>query len=299
VDTFTPSITPTICVSGILGNTGGSSSQFSGGSTIYASRYELLQDGTVYNMNVYIESAPPGSEIMVGIYTDAAGQPDSLVVPSWPQEVSAGWNEIDIPTIFMAKGFYWLAVQGQTAVSIFYTPGGATDGVATSNIFGTLPDPFGSISNQARQWSLYADFCADAGYLVTATVTPTTTPTYTVTPVVSPTATQTSTPTPTATQQPMPTPAPNDSYVYPLPAEDEANFVFGLSEAADVTVSIFDFAGNLVAEKTGAGTVSSINTITVDTSRLSTGIYYYIITAVPSGGTPVRLKVNKFIIKRQ
>jgi len=278
----------------VLGNNTGDSTTTSGGSTLFTSRFDLVQPATILRLHVWVASG--SGMIITGIYSDNAGQPESLVTFSMPQDSVIGWNTVDIVT-HLPAGHYWLAVEAQFGVALYYTDTSMTTGegsVRVGNTFGTMPDPFGSGTAQAdRVWSIYADFCPDIGYLVTATGTPTITETYTVSP--------TSTVTPTAMPPGIPTPD-DQAYVYPMPAfGNNVHFVFILSQpAVEVTIDIFDFAGNLVREEKEPGTftVGANSSLPVDLRRLRTGIYFYLIKTRTVSGDGDKIPVKKFIVKQ-
>jgi hypothetical protein len=302
-DTFTPSqtLTPTptetICPAGIFGNDSYNTTQICGGSSLYASRFELLQNATIQKLYVYVESG--SGMIMAGIYTDLSGQPDTLYYPCVPQECMPGWNEFNISFLHLNAGYYWIAIQAQSGIRIGYTSGAPSGaGVSTSNIFGTFPDPFGDATPLTRLWSVYAKFCPDVGYLVTATITPTNTQTFTITPTPTNTLLLTVTPTVTFTPEGPPVPKEGQAYVYPLPADSKITFVYSLTEDASVTIYVFDFAGNLIKEIKHDGINSNINKCEIETSKLSSGVYYYLIKAKTVSGKEIKFKLNKFIIKR-
>jgi hypothetical protein len=300
--TFTPTITATGCTMGVFGNNSGSNIQLSGGSSLYASRFELLQDALVLQLNVYISSG--SGMVMAAVYSDNSGSPGSLILPASPVLCSTGWNTIDIPSLPLSAGFYWLAVEAQPGVGFYYNDAQPGEGVVISNTFGTLPDPFGTgFVQESRSWSIYADFCPNAGYLVTATATPTISETWTVSPTftITPDVTTTYTATPTPTLPPgLDLPASNDSYVYPLPASASVTFVFSLQEQADITISIFDFAGNYIRTVAVAGVMPSdtAQVSGIDISRFSTGTYYYLIKARGVSGKTLKFKLNKFVVRK-
>jgi len=295
--TLTQSPTETVCVPGIFGNNSFNAIQVSGGASLYASKFELLQDAVVRKIYVYVESGV--GKIMAAIYTDVLNKPDTLYYPCSPIDCTIGWNEFDVPLIHLNKGYYWLALQAEAGIQIRYVsdmPSGS--GVSTTNIFGTFPDPFGECSLLTRLWTIYAEFCPDAGYLVTATITPTITETstvtltYTITPAIS------STPTITPTLEGPSIPKKGQAYAYPLPAKDNITFVYSLNEEADVAVFIFDFAGNLVKKIECYGKADELNKCTASVLKLTPGVYYYLIKAKTKSGVDIKYKLNKFIIKR-
>jgi hypothetical protein len=295
-DTATPSITMTAtlfisptptqqCQIGMLGNSSWTNTKISAGSSLYASSFDLVQGATMMNIHVNVVSG--SGNIIVAIYSDTAGQPDSLVLPSSPQGAVVGWNTVSMPVMSLPAGRYWLALQATSGLGITYSNTSPSySGVSTANSFGMLPDPFGPAAPMANRWSIYSDFCPDLGYLVTPTITPTAAPTGTITPTPQPGGD---------------TPDSGDSYVYPLPVASKATFAFIVPNAvtADVTIHIFDFAGKLARTLTQnmnvTGTVSKAET---DLSALSPGIYYYILEAKTDTGNTIKYKTGKFIVKR-
>jgi hypothetical protein len=142
-------------------------------------------------------------------------------------------------------------------------------------------------------WSIYAEFCPDIGYLVTATITPTIAITSANTMFLTPS------PNFTSTQEGPQVPREGQSYVYPLPADSKITFVYSLTADAVVTIYIFDFEGNMIKpEIKTTGVNSSINRTELPTNNLAPGIYYYLIKAKTNTGKEIKFKLNKFIIKR-
>jgi len=149
----------------------------------------------------------------------------------------------------------------------------------------------------------------------TLSSTPTITQTSTITPTFSnsPTITQTSTSTITATitltftitQTATVTPTfilkevvEENSYCWPQPANRELNIVYGLNTSANISINIYNAAGNFVGNINDSSAISNFNTVKIDVSRFSPGIYYYIIKAKTNDGKEIKFKVNKFIVER-
>ncbi len=93
-------------------------------------------------------------------------------------------------------------------------------------------------------------------------------------------------------------PGSNDSIVYPIPAQNTATFMFTLNEDSDVTISIFDIAGNLADRESGRVPASDTAKMTVNVTKLKAGPYYYFISAKADSGAVTKYKLNKFIIKK-
>ncbi len=64
------------------------------------------------------------------------------------------------------------------------------------------------------------------------------------------------------------------AYVYPNPAQNEAVIRYWLGDAAVVTISVYDIAGNLVAESSGPGIAGVYNEWTWDCADAASGVYY-------------------------
>lgn len=75
------------------------------------------------------------------------------------------------------------------------------------------------------------------------------------------------------------------AYVYPNPAKGEAVVRYWLGEAAVVSISIYDIAGNLVTEAAGPGTGGVFNEWTWSCADVASGVYYarVEVTAVVGG----------------
>lgn len=304
IDTLTPTITETQCPAGILGNGSSAGTNALNANNLYGSRFDLLQRGTIYNINLYI-SAGVGNFVM-GIYSDLLGHPNNLLMATTPQVIVAGaWNTIEIPFNVFEPGSYWIVFQASGSGIYFrYQNSAADSGMYISNMYGSFPDPFvDTPSYTSRAFAAYANFCPETGSLITATITPTITETQTYSPTVTATPQFTSSMTPTITMTPTIAYAnpDDDAYAFPLPASGTLSFCYNLAEAAtEVAISIYDFAGNYVMTHTEPSGISGKNiSQVVDVSRLRPGIYYYLIKAKGVSGSDMKIKVKKFIIKRQ
>jgi hypothetical protein len=140
-------------------------------------------------------------------------------------------------------------------------------------------------------------------YTATITLTETMTYTLTYTYTVTDTGTQTNTPTITATLTITPTAAyvkagAGESYVCPQPASTVLYVMYGLYEDAQVKIYIYNTAGMQVADFSVSGIASGTNMATIDLSKFSTGIYYYIMKARSPSGRVADFKVNKFMVAK-
>ncbi len=135
--------------------------------------------------------------IQVGLYSDNAGQPDTLLSSSSPSWITLGgaWRTVDIPDVVIpGAGTYWLAFESANSpnwVNISNTPLLSGTHYRKVNTFGTLPASITSPEVWLSDWSIYANYCRPAGAL---TDTPTVTPSPTPTPTLTFTGTPTDTP---------------------------------------------------------------------------------------------------------
>ena len=190
-DTFTP--TPVCCNPLTFGKTDAGSSNEGYPSWVISNKYTAAQDGTASSISIYV-FGNAGSQVQVGIYSDSSG-PHTLLAMSAPTVTAAGWNTITIPDTAISAGTsYWIAMQTQGVLTIAYDTGTAGSAVSTAstNPFGTFPDPFGPQATSSELFSMYVNYCPLSCNTATFTLTPTPsatpsfTPTFTFTPVSTP-----------------------------------------------------------------------------------------------------------------
>jgi hypothetical protein len=121
--------------------------------------------------------------------------------------------------------------------------------------------------------------------------------THTITETFTPNMTQTFEAIASATPE-LPNPDANDSYVFPQPALDTATFVFPLDAASQVTIVIYDFAGNQVKSAVFAGVADRRNKAVVDVASLRPGPYFYMLKVKPITGPEKKYNLEKFYVKR-
>ncbi len=157
-----------------FGNTAvGASSDVFSAERKRVSRYELPVSGSITKLSIYLApTATSGQQLLRGlIYSDSGGTPETLLGASealtFNSTDAAGWYELTFPTpLSLAAGNYWIGVMS-----------GATGGVAgfrynsvsgsrdyNSNAYASGPsNPFGSVSTDSEQMSLYATYTSSAG----------------------------------------------------------------------------------------------------------------------------------------
>ncbi|HQV93738.1 MAG TPA: hypothetical protein PLA27_07610 [Anaerolineales bacterium] len=202
--TFTPtssSGTFNIGETTVLGNA------YSGlGNQLLAQQVALSQTATIQSLSYYVSTA--GGQMRLGIYSNVASGPGSLMAQTTAFTPVTGWNTQAVVTpTQLTAGTYWLAFLPQNnTLAGRVNPSG--EGRYYSYTFGAMPATYStSPTNSAFTFSFYATFSTGAVASNTPSITPlptnspTRTPTLTNTPIVP---TNTSTLTATITNTPLP-----------------------------------------------------------------------------------------------
>ena len=131
-------------------------------------RYALAEPGTVTKLTVYlVPTATSGSQVMKGIiYADTGTAPGALVAVTeqftFKSTNVAGWYELLFSApVKLAAGNYWIGVMtGATAgVAAFRWDSVAASRDWNTNTFASGPsNPFGTVTTDAEQTSLYATY---------------------------------------------------------------------------------------------------------------------------------------------
>lgn len=160
-----------------------------------ASRFQLLQSGSMQSITVYFASS--GFNAKTAIYKDNNGVPSALLAQSNSQAVTKiGWNTFTISQTSLQPGYYWLCVVSSNPSSIgAMTPTSTNSHVwKTSTYSEDYPSTFGTANGYEKTvTSIYATY----------TVTPSAS-TPTTSPVPTPTATPTTTPSSATNLEPIP-----------------------------------------------------------------------------------------------
>ncbi len=119
-------------------------------------------------LNVYLApTATAGEQVIKGlIYSDAGGKPETLLGVSealtFKSTNAAGWYALPFASaVKLAPGNYWIGViTGATAkVAGFRFDSVAGSRDYNANVYGSGPtNPFGAVTTDAEQTSLYATF---------------------------------------------------------------------------------------------------------------------------------------------
>src|SRR5947209_601037 len=70
--------------------------------------------GTASAINLYLDAQSTASTVVVGLYSDTGGQPDSLLAAGTTASPQPGaWNSIDVDSVLISAGStYWVTVLG-------------------------------------------------------------------------------------------------------------------------------------------------------------------------------------------
>ena len=150
-------------------DTGATSNNINAGD-IKAYKYTLSVPGTVVSLSIYIASYAAGAKIRVGVYSDSAGAPNTLVAGGDEWTVNAtGWKTITLATpVYFAAADYWISFLNEktpgTAIGLkATTPAGTQRFKATTN--DTMPAtwPSGDSSSSYND-SFYMTYVQIEGY---------------------------------------------------------------------------------------------------------------------------------------
>jgi hypothetical protein len=104
----TPTTTPTVGCEA-MGNTLTSEQETTyPNSNLWAVRCVLDQAGTLTEVRFRLDDGN-GLSGRVGLYTNVASQPVSLLVQSAEANLVSGWNNVDVPDTALDAGIYWIA----------------------------------------------------------------------------------------------------------------------------------------------------------------------------------------------
>ena len=104
--------------------------------TAEAFQTTAISSGNVQSLALFLDSTSTVSQVVAGLYADAAGHPGSLLSQGIsPQLVPGAWNTISIPTTSVTAGrAYWIAILGTTSGNMVVREGaGASCSSETSS----------------------------------------------------------------------------------------------------------------------------------------------------------------------
>ena len=104
--------------------------------TAEAFQTTAISSGNVQSLALFLDSTSTVSQVVAGLYADAAGHPGSLLSQGIsPQLVTGAWNTIALPTTSVTAGqAYWIAILGTTSGNMIVREGaGASCSSETSS----------------------------------------------------------------------------------------------------------------------------------------------------------------------
>ncbi len=150
---------------------GASSEQFAANRK-RVNRYALPTAGSVTKLSIYLApTGTSGAQVLEGVlYADSAGKPGALLGTTNPITFSstqaAGWYDLTFPSpVSLTAGNYWIGVLTGTTADV---AGYRYDSVSASrdynsNTYTSGPsNPFGSVTSDNQQTSLYATYTPSA-----------------------------------------------------------------------------------------------------------------------------------------
>jgi hypothetical protein len=137
------------------------------------SEYSLPVVGSVSKLSVYLApTTVSGQQVLEGIlYANASGAPSGLLATTAPLTFSStnapGWYDLSFPApLKLAAGSYWIGVitgeTGKVAGFRYDSVAGSRDYNANTYTAGPS-NPFGSVTTDSEQASLYATYTAGEG----------------------------------------------------------------------------------------------------------------------------------------
>jgi hypothetical protein len=85
------------------------SSAAPGGAEVY--KTSATASGTVSSISLNLDTSSDASGLEVGIYSDVAGQPSTLLTSGRTNSPAAGWNQVTVPSAQLEAGkAYWIAL---------------------------------------------------------------------------------------------------------------------------------------------------------------------------------------------
>jgi hypothetical protein len=145
-------------------------------------RYTLAATGAVGKLSVYLApTATAGEQLIEGvIYADSAGKPQALIAVSeqlsFKSGNAAGWYDLPFAAaVKLPAGNYWIGLITGAASNIAafrYDAVAAARDYNANSYAGGPTNPFGSVSTDNEQASLYASYSPEEGPPAPVNVSP-------------------------------------------------------------------------------------------------------------------------------
>ncbi len=133
--------------------------------TQVATQVTLPQNGTVTSISAYLGSSDEANDTRFAIYTDVAGEPDTLIVQTetvrGPDSTADVWVTLNLPPTALTAGTYWLALafEDKDQEYFFDSEGGETRHRVNDAVnLGYLATWGTSSTSNNRKVSIYASY---------------------------------------------------------------------------------------------------------------------------------------------
>lgn len=141
----------------------GGSTSTRGGNTVTGSKFTLSDSATVTQMSWYGANAGVNTNAVVGIYTNSAGAPGTLLGTSSATAINSAtpqWWTFTI-SLALSPGDYWLCFLPQGTVDYYWDNVANASVVDNSGVtYPTFSSPFSVDATQSREVSIYATYTA-------------------------------------------------------------------------------------------------------------------------------------------
>lgn len=159
---------------------------------LWMTKITALGSGPLQTIGINFQSNSAGGNIVLGIYSDNSGSPNSRLGQSSPTALAAGWNDLSITGVTITQGVsYWLAESPQNSNNPVYYKTGSTSlsNYQNYNYNGVLPDSSGDPNANDHTFNMRMTY--GTGTTTTTTASSTTTTAATTTTATGPSTTTT------------------------------------------------------------------------------------------------------------
>ncbi len=118
----------------------------------------LTAPSTLQSLSFYVTVA--GGQLVLGLYSDAAGKPSALQAQTAAFTPTVGWSTVPTTSPTLPPGQYWLAYLPQSNTLSFVKATTIAGNIHCAQTFGALPGTFPTTGQAASgsQWSFYGTF---------------------------------------------------------------------------------------------------------------------------------------------
>jgi len=126
--------------------------------SINGMRFLCGQGGSLAKIEIYFQEASPSGNARLGVYSDNAGVPNTLLLDAGEVAIANGWVEIDGLELEVENGtYYWLAFTLSAQNFVYYLSGQPSNSHAYgAHTYGALPSTFPSPNYNTNQFTMRA-----------------------------------------------------------------------------------------------------------------------------------------------